>query len=57
MSSTAKQGYAESLQAVETWQRQLHETDAYAMIQSLRDVLTDKLRAIRERRGEEDDEA
>ncbi len=49
MTSSAKTAYTESIDMVESHQVTLHVDDQYAFIQSLRDVLTEKLRAMRER--------
>ena len=49
MSSSAKTAYNESIDVVELHQVTLDADDQYAFIESLRDVLTEKLRALRER--------
>jgi len=48
MTSSAKRAYHESIDMVESHQVTLDVNDQYAFIQSLRDVLTEKLRAMRE---------
>ncbi len=49
MTSSAKRAYNESINMVESHQVTLDVDDQYAFMQSLRDVLTEKLRALRER--------
>jgi hypothetical protein len=48
MTSLAKKAYTESIDMVESHQVTLDERDQYAFIFDLHEVLTDKLRALRE---------
>ncbi len=49
MTSSAKTAYTESIDMVESHQVTLSAEEQYAFMESLRDVLTDKLRALREK--------
>ena len=55
MRSSAKTAYHESIDMVESHQVTLCGDDQYAFMESLRDVLTEKLRALRERTDYEDE--
>lgn len=48
MTSSAKRAYHESIDMVESHQVTLDQREQYDFIESLRDALSDKLRALRE---------